>query len=785
MMMKSNAHFWRIGAVTLLVGGALQLAWALPIPGLYNTGVDDSGVLLGDDTVDPHYQLIESADLEYMGPEARTLLPGWPVGGGVWLDEGPNSRWIAPRAQQGIGNAEGNYTYRTTFDLTGYDPAKARISGGWAVDNGGVDVVLNGTSLGLVNTAGFGGFTEFSIESGFVGGENTLDFIVSNAPTTPNPTALRVEMIGLVEVAGEAPRFIEQPVGGVYIDGETVTLSVWADGTAPLSYQWQRNGEDVNGATESTLELAGVTTAQAGEYAVLVSNDVDAVLSDAVTIDVFERVPGLFNTGVDDAGAVTFDGDLDYHYVLVVNPDNEWPEPTVQESTAFPISDGTWVRSSDRSAWVGPQFNTSGAAAGDYVYELEINLAGFDPTTVFITGRWASDNNAVLLLNGLPTGITSTSMAALVPFRLEAGFLSGINKLQFKVSNDGLGYTGLRVEDLRGGARTGTAVADPRIVTAPVGGLALTGDSLVLNVLTDGTQPMSYQWERNGSSLGGETGATLELSNITVDNAGDYTVLVTNSKGSVRSAVATVKVLERVPGVFDTGVDDQHAVLADNSADTHYRLTVNPDNAAVTEPLVQDSTVFPIVGGTWLFNSDLSKWIGPRFETSAAAGGDYTYELTFDLTGFDPGTAILMGNWATDNVGLDLKLNGTSTGLQNNAQFGSLTAFSLESGFQRGVNTLEFVVNNASEGYTGLRVENLRVGALPGGAEPPALTVQLAGADARISWPSADTGFSLKSVEGLTGSTWAEVNAPVVVEGDRNVVTVPIEGTTRFFRLEK
>ncbi len=304
-------------------------------------------------------------------------------------------------------------------------------------------------------------------------------------------------------------------------------------------------------------------------------------------------------------------------------------------------------------------------------------------------------------------------------------------------------------------------------------------------MLTDGTQPMTYQWERNGSALSGRTASSLALSGITLADAGDYTVLVSNSKGSVRSATATVKVLERVPGVFDTGVDDQHAVLADNSADTHYRLTVNPDNASVTEPIVQDSTVFPIVGGTWVFNSALSKWIGPRFETVAAAGGDYTYELSFDLTGFDPATAILMGNWATDNAGLDLKFNGTSTGLQNTVQFAGLTPFTLTTGFQRGRNTLEFVINNSAVGYTGLRVENLRVGALPGGAEPPALSVQVAGPNARISWPSADTGFSLKLVEGLTGSTWAEVNAPVVVEGDRNVVTVPIEGTTRFFRLEK
>lgn len=773
---------WAVGFLSCAMA---PLAWALPIPGLYNTGVDETGAPLDASALDSHYQIIESADPEYLGPDAFTLAPGFPVG--PWLAEGPDSRWIAPRAEQGIGNAEGNYTYRTSFDLTGHDPTKASIVGRWAVDNGGVDIVLNGSSLGLVNTAGFGGWTDFTIGSGFVAGVNTLDFIVSNAPATPNPTGLRVEMTGLVEVPDEAPRFITQPVGGTFVEGENVSLSVWVDGTTPLSYQWQRDGEDIPGATQDTLPLDGITVAQAGDYAVLVSNSAGETLSDTASIDVFGRIPGLYNTGVNDDGSVMFDGDWDLHYVLVVNPQvPAYPEPVVQDSLAFPIVGGPWVANSATSLWIGPDFNTSAAAAGEYVYELEMDLAGFDPGTAFITGAWATDDDAELLLNGLATGIVNTgNFGTLTPFRLDTGILSGINKLQFRVQNTEVGYTGLRVENLRGGARTGAAVDDPRIATQPVGSLGLTGDSLSLNVLTDGTQPITYQWERNGSALPGATTATLTLADLALDDAGDYTVLVTNSKGSIRSAVAVVTVLERVPGVFDTGVDEQGVLLPDGGVDTHYVLTVNPDDANVTAPIVQDSTVFPIVDGTWVFNSELSKWIGPRFDTVEAAGGDYTYEFSFDLTGFDPASVVLQGSWATDNTGQDILLNGTSTGLQNTAQFAALTPFTITSGFQSGVNTLEFSINNASLGYTGLRIENLRVGALPGGAAGPALTIERLDQNLRVAWPAAQTGFILKSAGSLPAPAWTEVNAPVVVEGDENVVTLPIEESVLFLRLEK
>ena len=43
----------------------------------------------------------------------------------------------------------GTYAYRTTFDLTGLDPASAMIIGNWSVDNVGLDILINGISLGI------------------------------------------------------------------------------------------------------------------------------------------------------------------------------------------------------------------------------------------------------------------------------------------------------------------------------------------------------------------------------------------------------------------------------------------------------------------------------------------------------------------------------------------------------------------------------------------------------------------------------------------------------------
>ena len=192
---------------------------AAPIPGLFNTGVDGDGLLLpGDGAVDPHYEMVVSADPSLPGPDAVTLAPGFPVG--PWLAEGPDSRWIAPQAASGNGLG-GEYRFRTSFDLTGFDADSARIEGEWGVDNEGLDILLNGVSTGITNFNGFGALTPFTIDSGFIAGENTLEFVVFNAgDATANPIGLRVKMRGTVEVPGEPPSIVEAPASQTLFAGE-------------------------------------------------------------------------------------------------------------------------------------------------------------------------------------------------------------------------------------------------------------------------------------------------------------------------------------------------------------------------------------------------------------------------------------------------------------------------------------------------------------------------------------------------------------------------------------
>lgn len=172
----------------------LVYAGLVQIPGLVNTGVGTNGALIAAGAVDPHWRLIQSADPSFPGPNALAVNDAAPIP--PWLTNGPNSKWIAPKADQSGGNQPGNYTYRITFDLTGLDKSTATVSGKWTSDNTG-QILLNGSATGAVSDGNFAVLTNaFSITRGFVAGTNWLDFVVTNGGTTINPTGVRVELSG-------------------------------------------------------------------------------------------------------------------------------------------------------------------------------------------------------------------------------------------------------------------------------------------------------------------------------------------------------------------------------------------------------------------------------------------------------------------------------------------------------------------------------------------------------------------------------------------------------------
>ncbi len=89
------------------------------------------------------------------------------------------------------------------------------------------------------------------------------------------------------------------------------------------------------------------------------------------------------------------------------------------------------------------------------------------------------------------------------------------------------------------GGSTDTA---PTITTQPQNVTVNVGGSATFSVAANGSPSPGYQWRKDGSNLSGQTSSTLSLTNVQTTNAGTYTVVVSNTAGSVTSNGATLTV---------------------------------------------------------------------------------------------------------------------------------------------------------------------------------------------------------------------------------------------------
>jgi hypothetical protein len=787
--MRLIHHVLAVTSIPATMLLAANLA-AAPIPGLYSTGVNDAGALLEPGEIDPHYTITASADPEAgPGPEAYTLQPGYPVG--PWFEEGPNSRWIAPQADQNQGddgageNEPGTYTYQTSFDLTGLDPATAEISGLIGTDDSLVAVRLNGTALTGIASSGFTTLNEFAIPRGsvFVDGENILEFDISNGGAARNPTGFRVEMSGRATGSNEAPGIFGQPQSQIVIVGDSVSFTVDAGGTPPLAYEWQFNGIVQPGADSGTYTLTSVTTNNSGDFTVVVMNAFGSVTSAVARLTVWEPFPGIFNTGVNEDRALLADEAIDPHYRLILNAENPESTEVIAQSV---IPSPPWLTNSDKSRWVGPLADAN-ANAGDYTYQLQLNLTGYDPATAILAGSWATDDGGSLYLNGADTGFRSPSFTAFSEFTLTNGFVSGANILEFRIVNGGINPTGLRVENLRGTAEQGgVSETAPRIVTQPAGSRRVLTEDFTLTVVADGAQPLSYQWFHNNAPIDGETTPSLNLPLLLTSDAGNYHVQVSNSLGSVESDMARIDVHVPQVGAFNTGVDAGGAPLAIGEIDPHYVLLSGPDTAYPGPTNYVTAGPIP----PWFENDDDSQWIAPRPDSSATlAPGSYSYRLIFVID--DPAevaTAELSANVGTDDGNAGVFLNGTQIlDFPAGTGFGGLTPLFLPAGspFVQGYNTLDFVVVNGGSdpNPSGLRVDDLVLSGVTV-VQRPEIAISRTENAVRLTWPAAITDFVLEETGSLPGG-WTASSASVQTEGNNSVATIAIGNTPAFFRLRK
>ncbi|OYV02504.1 MAG: hypothetical protein CFE26_22140, partial [Verrucomicrobiales bacterium VVV1] len=97
---------------------------------------------------------------------------------------------------------------------------------------------------------------------------------------TSNPALLTVR------AAQVAPSITTQPVAASVVTGSNATFTVVAAGSAPLTYQWRKDGINLAGAVGATLTIPNTQPVAAGSYSVVVTNNVSTITSAAAALTV-------------------------------------------------------------------------------------------------------------------------------------------------------------------------------------------------------------------------------------------------------------------------------------------------------------------------------------------------------------------------------------------------------------------------------------------------------------------------------------------------------------------
>lgn len=176
------------------------------------------------------------------------------------------------------------FTATRTGDLTGSATATVIIDGGTA----GAGDFTSSAPYTLTWPAGFGGTQSFSInllDDAAEDGDKTINFRISSA--TDATVGSRDTMVVTI-LDDEAPAVITSPPSDLtVVSGADAFFSVSITSPTPATYQWTLNGDNIPGATGSTLTLPTVSPELNGALiSVVVTNSYDSITSPIATLTV-------------------------------------------------------------------------------------------------------------------------------------------------------------------------------------------------------------------------------------------------------------------------------------------------------------------------------------------------------------------------------------------------------------------------------------------------------------------------------------------------------------------
>ncbi|MGH7866875.1 MAG: LamG-like jellyroll fold domain-containing protein, partial [Candidatus Dormibacteraceae bacterium] len=337
------------------------------------------------------------------------------------------------------------------------------------------------------------------------------------------------------------------------LEGNTATLNVIANGTAPVTYQWFSNGVALVGASSDSYITPPANSSMDGvAYSVFVSNELGSALSPNAVIAVRTRTntavpfPYLTRGGLRRGVFFNIGGST----IAALTSSSFFPqapdfEDIVSTFEAPPLC--TDFYGARLSGFLLPEVTS------DYTFHLTADDAAElwlstsqDPGQKRLV---AWEDTPHLPREWLRDGIPSPSNIS-VPIRLEAGQAYYVEALLKQATGDdflAIAWEKPGDPQMTNGMPpiSGEFLAfqvDPQIVLQPSSKAVRFGDSVTLTAAAAGTEPLSYQWLLDGSPLAGATDASLTLTDINISALGHYSCVAGNQYGTATSDPAVISI---------------------------------------------------------------------------------------------------------------------------------------------------------------------------------------------------------------------------------------------------
>lgn len=307
--------------------------------------------------------------------------------------------------------------------------------------------------------------------------------------------------------ADSAPVFTTQPAANLnVIAGNAVTLFVAASGKPAPTFQWEKSGVPIDGATNSTLILADVTTSSSGSYVAVAVNAVGSSRSNPAALVVTPVTPPP--------------------------PADSAPVITTQPTASLSVAAGNTV-----TLFVG----ASGKPAPTFQWEKTgIPINGATNATLTLAGVTASDSGSyvAVAVNSIGSTRSNPAVLAVIPPPPQP---PAPPPTPTPPPPPGPGLA-------------------PTITSQPtMTQTVIAGTSVQLTAAATGSPAPSFQWRKNGIGIAGATNATLAFASVTTGDAATYTVLASNPSGTAVSQNAILLVNSRP--VFSTQPAPQAAAF--------------------------------------------------------------------------------------------------------------------------------------------------------------------------------------------------------------------------------